>query len=130
MSEKCIIFCRTHITVSKCHSTVLNALKEKAHIDIGETGRRDYKTRIIAMFHSDTDQDVKDHVIKSLSSCNGTVRVVFATIAFGMGMDCKGLTTVVHYGPPDDIDDYFQESGRAGRDTANTCYAVLLLYPK
>ena len=48
-----------------------------------------------------------------------------------MGVDCsKGLTTVVHYGPPDDIDDYFQESGRAGCDTANTCYAVLLLYPK
>ena len=60
-----LLFCRSHKTVSKCYSTVLNALKEKAHIDIGETGRRDYKTRIIAMFHSDTDQDVKDHVIKS-----------------------------------------------------------------
>lgn len=129
-SEKCIIFCRSHKTVSLCFSTVLNALKEKAHIDIDEGVRKDYKTRIIAMFHSDTDQDVKDHVIKSFSSCNGTVRVVFATIAFGMGVDCKGLTTVVHYGPPDDIDDYFQESGRAGRDTTSNCHAVLLLYPK
>ena len=69
-------------------------------------------------------------MIKSFSSQNSTVRIVFATIAFGMGVDCKGLKTVVHYGPPDDIDDYFQESGRAGRDITGMCHAILLLYPR
>ena len=47
------------------------------------------------MFHSDTDQQVKDFVMKSFSCNDGIVRVIFATIAFGMGGDCKGLTTVI-----------------------------------
>ena len=46
-----------------------------------------------------------------------------------MGVDCKGLKMVVHYGPPDNIDDYFQESGRAGRNTTDIYHAVLILYP-
>ena len=56
-------------------------------------------------------------------SQNSTVCIVFATIAFGMGVDCKGLKTGVHYGPPDDIDDYFQESDRAGQNiTSVSCH--------
>lgn len=36
-------------------------------------------------------------------------------MALGMGVDFSGLTRIVHYGAPRTIDDYFQESGRAGR---------------
>lgn len=39
-----------------------------------------------------------------------------ATMAYGMGVDCKALYDVIHFGPPNALDDYFQESGRAGRD--------------
>ena len=46
--------------VSKCFSTVLNALKKKAHVE-SKDGRQHYTTRLIAMFHSDTDKDVKEH---------------------------------------------------------------------
>ena len=41
--------------------------------------------------------------------------MVFATMALGMGVSFIGLTTTVHYGAPRSLDDYFQESGRAGR---------------
>ena len=41
---------------------------------------------------------------------------MFATTALGMGVDFAGVHTVIHYGAPRSIDDYFQESGRAGRD--------------
>ena len=104
------------------------ALKDTAHINVGG-GKRNFQTRLIAMFHSDTNQQVKDFVIKSFSCNDGTVRVIFATIASGMWVDCKGLTTVIHYGPSNDIDDYFQESGRAGRGMTSVCHALLLLYP-
>ena len=127
-STKYLVFCRNHKTVNKCYSTLLNALKEKAHINT-EDGKRNFQTRLIAMFHSNTDQQVKDFVMKSFSCNDGIVRVIFATIAFGMGVDCKGLTTVIHYGPSNDIVDYFQESGRAGRGITNVCHALLLLYP-
>ena len=46
---------------------------------------------------------------------DGVVRIVFATVALGMGVNLQGVNTIIHYGAPRSIDDYFQESGRGGR---------------
>ena len=51
----------------------------------------------------------------SMSQQDGVMRVVFATMALGMGVNFSGLTCTIHYGAPRSLDDYFQESGRAGR---------------
>ncbi len=42
--------------------------------------------------------------------------VLFATNAYGMGMDKKNIRTVIHHSPPSDALAFLQESGRAGRD--------------
>ena len=72
--------------------------------------------RLFAMFQSYTDEHNKRVVMSSLSQADGVVQVVFATMALGMGVDFKSLDYVIHYGTPRSLEDYMQESGRAGRD--------------
>lgn len=43
-----------------------------------------------------------------------------------MGIDCKAVKTIIHYGPSRNLEAYLQESGRAGRDQNSQCQAVIL----
>ena len=40
---------------------------------------------------------------------------MFVTVALGMGVNMRDVNTIIHYGAPQNIEDYYQESGRGGR---------------
>lgn len=59
---------------------------------------------------------------------NEEVQVIVATNAFGMGIDKANVKTVIHIQLPENIENYYQEAGRAGRDEEKA-FAVLLSAP-
>ncbi len=69
-------------------------------------------------------KSVKNEIIKKFTT-KSHLRIVIATIAFGMGIDCPDIRQVVHWGVPDDAEMYVQESGRAGRDEKHSVALVL-----
>ena len=59
---------------------------------------------------------LKEQVIEAFQKELSATRVVFATIAFGMGLDVPDIQQVIHIGPSTDIEDYAQEIGHARRN--------------
>jgi ATP-dependent DNA helicase RecQ len=77
-------------------------------------------------YHAGVPAEIREKKQNSWSS--GETRVIVATNAFGMGIDKPDVRFVIHWDIPDSIENYFQESGRAGRDNKQS-FAVLLYSP-
>ena len=78
--------------------------------------RIDPEHRIFAQFHAAQTEEMKKEIINQLTGTNSTARVIFATVAIGLGVNIPNVRKVIHIGPPTTIESYYQEIGRAGRD--------------
>ena len=77
-------------------------------------------------YHGGMDDIEKQNAHKIFSK--GTINIIIATISFGMGIDKSNIRNVINYGIPTDIETYYQEIGRAGRDGLKS--AAILYYDK
>ena len=107
-NEKTIIYCQT---IKQC-SVLYGSLK----VMLGEFMLDSSSLPRLEMLHSCTPQENKDDILDSFGREDGHIQILVATIAFGMGIDCRGVHRTVHFGPSKNIEAFVQETGRAGRD--------------
>jgi ATP-dependent DNA helicase RecQ len=68
----------------------------------------------VTLYHAGLSPTERREAMKAY--LDGSVRIVAATVAFGMGIDKPDVRWVLHADPPPSLDAYYQELGRAGRD--------------
>lgn len=66
------------------------------------------------MFSACSRKDVKEAIVSRFKRSTSS-RVVIATIAFGMDLNCLDICRIVHYGIPADVQSFVYETGRGGR---------------
>jgi ATP-dependent DNA helicase RecQ len=119
--DRTIIYCQTIKQCGLLYATLKAVLGNDMRIGNGCTNNC-----IIEMLHSRTPLANKESIIKSFSEEWGVIRVLIATIAFGMGVNCQAVSRVIHFGPAKNIESYAQETGRAGRNGSQA--VAYLLY--
>ena len=121
-APRVLIYCQSLDVCAELYAHFHYEIGDSSYYPPGSPHLSDY--RLFGMFHANTPQHNKDVILQSLLHPDGVVRVVFATVALGMGVNLQ-VNTIINYGAPKSLDDYFQESGRGGRsgdDAVSTIY--------
>ncbi|MFZ4103651.1 MAG: DNA helicase RecQ [Sediminibacterium sp.] len=101
-----------YITKHKKKSGIIYTLNRKTTEELADILKAN-NIKAVA-YHAGLDQKLRAE--RQDQFLNEDVQVIVATIAFGMGIDKPDIRFVIHYNIPKSIENYYQETGRAGRD--------------
>lgn len=112
--DRTIIFCRSYTSCTGIYFYFKSSLGKAISEPEGYPNHAEL--RIVDMFTACTHPTVKNIILRQFQQPDSSLRVIVATVAFGMGLDCPNVRRIIHWGSPDDVETYMQETGRAGRD--------------
>lgn len=111
-SEQAIKYIISLIRKKKTHSTIIYVLSRKSTQEIADILVSNQISAVA--YHAGLDNKLRNQ--RQDAFLKKEVQVIVATVAFGMGIDKPDVRYVFHYNIPKSIENYYQETGRAGRD--------------
>lgn len=104
---------------------IIYCLTRKTTEDLAYSLQRDGISAV--PYHAGLSYETRTH--HQHSFLRDEVRIMVATVAFGMGINKPNVRFVIHHDLPRNLESYYQESGRAGRD-GNPATCILLYSPQ
>ena len=101
-------------TISMCYAFFNYAMGKEQYEPIGVPPRAE--NRLFTQFHAQYPAKEKERIVEGLTLGTSKLRIIFATVAFGIGLDLKNIKQIILISVRCSIEEYFQEAGRAGRD--------------
>ena len=117
---KTVIYVRTYVNCISMYMQV----KTMGNEFMGPKGYPNISGyRLVDMFTRVLTTAKKVEVIASFSESGGKLRLVIATTAFGMGIDCPDIRQIIHWGFPATLEEYVGRCGRDGKPSIAVAYA-------
>ena len=119
-------FCifRKILGCANLYRILYTALGEHTHTEIP----KHVNNRVVDMYHGECLTSDQERVVDNFANDDSSLRCVIATSAFGLGVQISDVRHIVHWGPPCDLLDYWQQVGRGGRD-GEPSTATMYLFP-
>jgi len=112
--DSIIVYCTRRNECERLATLLRTALQEKDNQGTEKRKEKGRYSETAEPYHAGLTASRRKKVQSHFMT--GKLRVVVATVAFGMGIDKSDIRAIVHYNMPKTFESYIQEIGRAGRD--------------